>query len=366
MSNKFEMFSKKERDEIMKNYNKIVKGNKPCDKYTYKEVLEAGKGMYIYPDMSVQSQKKNVICEEINRAWKEKKEPIVREDSLTAWGNNAAENYGLEVRDILKMKKGDKMKVYLLDRNVGDGTHGIKAGKKLSITKDADFSRATYTHDEGLTGKMVFDDIGVVHDPFTWEINLKALGSEWFWGPMDGNSCKKITDKEIKKLPKNLKVGWRGPAIDVKDAKYLPKDFVHYGTWWDDYMPFRTHNFLKIKRKKGDKNKQKGGIKKSFDEWLFNEIKHISKDPKKYHWVNYREPEVYKKDNNIAIITIEEDYSADQYFITTGKYPGKLKVEDIIIKKPINKYMKERFKGYGRNKKLEENVECVYLGLDLK
>ena len=85
-------------------------------------------------------------------------------------------------------------------------------------------------------------DIGVVHECFQWEINSVSLGGP-FWCPID--CAKNKTD--IKKLNPKIKVGWRGPAIKLSDAKKLPKYVVHYDTWWDDYLPWRTHDFLKIK-----------------------------------------------------------------------------------------------------------------------
>ena len=81
-------------------------------------------------------------------------------------------------------------------------------------------------------------EIGVIHDPFQWEINLHGIGRNMFWGPIP----KKYL---IKNINPKVKVGWRGPAIRLEDADYLPDYFVHYGTWWDDYLPSRTYNFLK-------------------------------------------------------------------------------------------------------------------------
>ena len=62
----------------------------------------------------------------------------------------------------------------------------------------------------------------------------------------------KILDEnnEWKTLDPQTKVGWRGPAIDRKDAKFLPKRVTHYGTWWDDYAPFRVRNYLTTERLK--------------------------------------------------------------------------------------------------------------------
>ena len=236
---KFVMFTKKERINIMKNYNDIIKGDKKCEQYPMNKVMKGAKGMYVYPKYILKEKGKKELCGQMYDGNKKKQEPIVHENSMTAWGNYAAEKYGLEIRDIIKMKPGQKMKVLLLDRNVGDYMHGTKKGTKYDPKKKG-LSYATYTHTKGLTGKLDMYDVGVIHDPFTWEINSKSIGGS-FWCPID---CAK-KDVDIMKLNPRTKVGWRGPAIRKVDAKYLPKNVVHYDTWWDDYMPFRYQDFLK-------------------------------------------------------------------------------------------------------------------------
>ncbi len=82
----------------------------------------------------------------------------------------------------------------------------------------------------------------IVHKCFQWEINQKRLNG-LFWGPIPD-------DLNWKELDPNTKIGWRGPAIKKSNAKNLPQKVNHYDTWWDDYMSFRTHDFLNIKRDK--------------------------------------------------------------------------------------------------------------------
>ena len=103
----------------------------------------------------------------------------------------------------------------------------------------------TYTHKDGLTGKLNFEEIGVIHNPFVWEINAKALGkNNYFWCPIcSANGVTK--NNYLEKLDKNIYVGWRGPAIKSSNTKYLPKRVTHYDTWWDDYAPLRYNNYLK-------------------------------------------------------------------------------------------------------------------------
>lgn len=238
---KFVMYDKKQRKEIMKNYNEINKGKKPCTSYPLSKVMAAAKGMYVYPNDVLKEKGKRELCGEIKRSYKKKKDPIVHENSMTVWTNQAAEQYGLEIRDILKMKPGEKMEVILMDRNIGDYMHGTKKGTKYSPLKKG-LRYATYTHKKGLSGKLDMHDIKLVHECFQWEINLKSIGYGWFWGPI-------LKGVKIKKLDPKIKVGWRGPAIRLDDAKkYLPKLVTHYDTWWDDYAPNRYHNYLKVER----------------------------------------------------------------------------------------------------------------------
>ena len=252
----FVMFTPQERKNITSDYNKLVNSNKKCTDHTRTEIVKAARGMYVYPDQSNKRFSNEHMCSTIEEAKKEKQRPIVHEDSITAWGNQAAEEYGLEIKDIARMKPGQKMKVILLDRNVGDYMHD-NSGKSIGKTfdpKEKGFSYGVYTHKSGITGILHHIDVGVVDKDFTWEVNLQAVNGGIFWGPLsEGVSWKK--------LDPSIKVGWRGPAIDLKNANKLPKRFRHYDTWWDDYLPFRTHNFSK--KNKGKVKKNKGNTPKS-------------------------------------------------------------------------------------------------------
>lgn len=257
--NEYKIISSKDKAIILKNYDEIVSGEKKCTSYPRKQIELATSGMYINDEERKEKSIKD-LCSQIENAQKEKKEPFVHDDSLTAWGNDAVNRYGLTVGDIINMKFGDKIEVIMFDRNVGDYISEKKAGSNYDPKKQG-MTYATYIHGEGLTGLLHMHDIGVVHAPFIWEINRKAIGDNIFWGPIEGcndmcgksnKSVKKSINKsdkkpiDIYKLDKNIKVGWRGPAILMSDAKkYLPKHVVHYDTWWDDYLPFKEHNLSK-------------------------------------------------------------------------------------------------------------------------
>ena len=257
---KHKIMTNEEKNEMLKIYNEIVNNDneKKCVSYPHNKIEKAISGIYIKKnERKNRIKKKNGIkelCYEIQEAHNENNEPFVHDDSLTAWGNDAVARYGLTIGDILNMKFGESMKVIMFDRNIGDYTHGNKKGYIYDPKKDG-CTYATYIHGNDLTGILNMYDAGVIHAPFTWEINISALKgkSDIFWGPLDGccdGWCDSYFDKKkgekdkkpirIQDLDPNIKVGWRGPSIRLSDAeKYLPDRVVHYDTWWDDYMPFK-------------------------------------------------------------------------------------------------------------------------------
>ncbi len=247
--NKFQLFTKDKEKQILKDFNDIVNaGNKSLKQFPREKFVNATSGMHLHANKDETKE----IYTEIMHVHKNKKYPIIHKDSLTAWCNQAVEQYGLEIRDILAMKPGQKMKVILIDRNVGEYISNQKIGKKYNPRKEG-FSFATYTHIKGLSGVLNAYDVGVISDCFEWEINGGC--NDCFWGPIPKG-------KTYKDYHKQTKIGWRGPCIELSDTQYLPKYFVHYNTWWDDYPHFRHHNFLvdKVTRLKVAPTKeQKGG-----------------------------------------------------------------------------------------------------------
>ena len=269
MKNNTEILTVSEINSIKKAFDTVINCKyKDCKEST---IRTAAFGMYLQKE-DVKRKDPKYLFRELKEIGEEGNEPYVKNDSLTAWVNRASVEYGLEIRDILKMKKGDKIKLLMFDRNLGDYIHGKKKGSKYDPRKEG-LSYGVYTHKKGLVGKLEFPQIGVVHDDFVWEVNLEAMRKpvgakyKWFWGSIKGISddCEnrakdlekidwkpkggKLTIKG-KKYDLHLKVGWRGPCIDKKDAKNLPKRVVHYDTWWNDYVPWKHPNFLKTKRKK--------------------------------------------------------------------------------------------------------------------
>jgi hypothetical protein len=102
--------------------------------------------------------------------------------------------------------------------------------------------------------------------------------------------------------------------------------------------------------------------KHELEEWLQKEIKRINKSPKKYHYVNFTEPQVYINGKKIIIASIEEDDAPNEYFLTTGTYPRKLKVKHVSIQeKTIGKHIKNNFEMFRRKPSLNKIVEFADL-----
>lgn len=220
------MFSEKEKRVIVKNFRDVVKRKHP----TANQIRAATRGIYPW-------QEDKIDLKQLKDIDRDGKEPIVHDDSTSGWMHVAISRFGLTVGDIRAMKFGQKMEVVLMDRNVGDYTHGLKG---FFNPAKVGFSYATYIHGDNLTGILMFD-IGVIHAPFTWEINLAAVGIDMFWGPI-GDCSNKNVDKN--KLDSAILVGWRGPAIDRKHLKSLPNKIKMYNTWWDDYGTTKYKDWL--------------------------------------------------------------------------------------------------------------------------
>jgi hypothetical protein len=222
----------------MKDYNDIVNNKNALKDYPIKKFIHATSGMNLSPKSYTNEAKyKKELYTDILYTHKKKQFPIVHHDSLTTWGNLAAENWGLQINDILAMKTGQKMEVILMDRNSGESLSTLPNKKQFDPRKIG-FTYGVYTHKEGLKGVMYMKDVELF-ECFEWEINGGCGGC--FWGPIPKGKTYKDYDKKTK-------VGWRGPAIDMADSKNLPKKCTKYDTWWDDYVPHRYVDYLKVKR----------------------------------------------------------------------------------------------------------------------
>lgn len=190
------------------------------------------------------SSSRKTLARKFLRLTPKKREVFVHADSMSAWAKTAVERYGLEARDIKKLAYGATVDVLIFDRNLGDST-AVRPGAKYDPTKQKGPTRAQYTHSHQYRGTLIFTELGIVRPCWDWEVNSVRRESGMYWAPL----CTDATGKPRKPVPGRLKVGWRGPAVDLAKArKHLPKTVRHYDTWWDDYGAYSTTDLLKIKR----------------------------------------------------------------------------------------------------------------------
>jgi hypothetical protein len=230
------MFSFREKREILKAFDLVASSANPlrCSK---KLVFKAISG--IDPTHEEITTKEAAI-EKIKELKETNQEPIIHDDSTSAWIHQAITRFALTVGDVRKMKFGEHADLVIMDRNVGDYTSG-RESKTFNPAKIG-FSYATYIHGENDTGLLKFD-IGVVHAPFKWQINVAALGDKKFrWSPLSGCDCNK--DIEFQSLDPRILVGWRGPCIRKTSLTHLPKQIRLYDNWWDDYGVEKYRDWL--------------------------------------------------------------------------------------------------------------------------
>lgn len=135
----------------------------------------------------------------------------------------------LTIQRVLNMKKGQKMKMLCLDRNLYDTTDSIPPNQLRCPAKFFDGGyMGVYTHDHDMSGtfKWQFQPKDEPPMPFTFEINYK--NENWYPLDEDGTLAMGLgrmlgIKKSYKKFPKTTRVGWRGPMIPWNALKDLPR-----------------------------------------------------------------------------------------------------------------------------------------------
>ena len=242
MSLSYKLFTKKDRNKIMSDFNDIATNKNALKDYPHSKFVNALLGTSLKP---LTNKSKKILYLEIMDAYNKKLDPFVQPDSLTAWCNQATEQFGLEIKDIIKMKPGQIINLILIDRNVGEHISNPIVGKKYN-PKTNGFTYAKYIHGNGLSGILDMYDMNIVHTCFQWEINL--ADEKCFWGCIP-------KDKTFNDYDPKTKVGWRGPAINTDNLIFLPKYFKYYGIQWNDLPIYKYYNFLDSRKLRS----QKGG-----------------------------------------------------------------------------------------------------------
>ena len=143
----------------------------------------------------------------------------------------------LTLGDLKTMKRGDKIKVLCLHRNVFD-TANEANDPNHSYTAKHFFQREgfEYIHDSGVKGSIrmfLDDDFGKTFRPFTFEIEYKPY--RWYPLSNDGTLPAKGdvgtllgVKKHYTAFPDSTPVGWRGPMIPWSKLEDLPRIFWLY------------------------------------------------------------------------------------------------------------------------------------------
>lgn len=150
---------------------------------------------------------------------------------VNKWMNRIRRHY-LRISDVLKMKKGDKIKLLVLDRNVNDVTSKNKTNKELVSYTPKHFFRknfAVYTHNSGLKGTIKYFNM----DLMVFQFEIEYQKNHWYplnnngkLGKKDRHGYADFKDKaglHYSEFPKTTPIGFRGPMIKYSILKDLPK-----------------------------------------------------------------------------------------------------------------------------------------------
>jgi hypothetical protein len=131
-----------------------------------------------------------------------------------------AEKKGLTIKDIGEMKKGDKKKVLILDRNAFDialADKNVKKGRNSPLVFFR-HNQGVYTHEKALQGSLLFEDEDDNIKKFEFHLDLPH---KRMWYPLEqGYIPSRAQDGPYSKpqhwtrFPDSTLVGWRGAMID--------------------------------------------------------------------------------------------------------------------------------------------------------
>lgn len=154
---------------------------------------------------------------------------------------DSTRRWWMRISDVQKLKPGDKLKLIALDRNVGDSTMDEQVNRESHSYSARHFFRpqiVEYEHvGPGAFGRFLWPwmtpEDYVNEKPQEWHINYLKYN----WSPLINQELT-TTDKKTKprslhysKFPSDTPLGWRGPMINVKHAKDLPR------VYWRRHCP---------------------------------------------------------------------------------------------------------------------------------
>jgi hypothetical protein len=149
---------------------------------------------------------------------------------METWMRKSSRKYHLTINQVKRMKKGQKLKVLCLDRNIYDH---VDSEPTYKVTSPSTFFRgcwAIYTHDHDMTGFLRFSWEGGKGKGMEFTFHLNYRNDSWYpltekgdlpaWGDM---GIMLGIKKHYTKFPGKTRIGFRGPMIPWSDLKRLPK-----------------------------------------------------------------------------------------------------------------------------------------------
>lgn len=213
------------------------------------KLTEDGKGMYKALGYNEYSKRKYDIppnCEREGLSDYQKDyfcrdarpEPKLDGLELNKWIENARKDC-LQIRDITPLKKGDTLKVLVMDRNLCDTCceDSVNPGNALfSAPRFFRFNTAIYTHTGGLKGTIKYkwqesEEYKDCSEPYPFEFEIEYKKDCWY--PLENGHLPKedpqgFSDfhypkpKSWREFPSTTRIGWRGPMLLWSKVHSMP------------------------------------------------------------------------------------------------------------------------------------------------
>eukprot|EP00005_Dracoamoeba_jomungandri_P007330 CAMPEP_0174262936 /NCGR_PEP_ID=MMETSP0439-20130205/16277_1 /TAXON_ID=0 /ORGANISM="Stereomyxa ramosa, Strain Chinc5" /LENGTH=235 /DNA_ID=CAMNT_0015347995 /DNA_START=45 /DNA_END=749 /DNA_ORIENTATION=- len=153
--------------------------------------------------------------------------------SPSDWVKEAKRRYGMSLRDLMDLPIGEAVDLFLMDRNVFDGSTDRDPGTYLPSVFFADnyLVRFTKTDEAGLKGTWEWLGmmVGEVEEDRGFDVDLGRC-----WYPLEDDGKVPEEDqqgifqfgehagKHFSELPDSTLVGWRGPMMLMEKMDLLP------------------------------------------------------------------------------------------------------------------------------------------------
>jgi len=151
--------------------------------------------------------------------------------SLDDWLDANSDMHGLRISDIVKLKKGNKLDVLVVDRNFYDFIMEKASGRPKKATTLLAPQRGTYTHNKNLEGSLTIHypsgDISVNDGNFEFEVLVKE--AEMWYPLMRGKLDETLSQGRVRprwvpwsNLPESTHIGYRGYMLPWAVVRRAP------------------------------------------------------------------------------------------------------------------------------------------------